>query len=87
MGHKSKYVHIGDQQETESALLNHRALEGGSPRPQLTPHLHRAGHRAESEHGRTVFDRRLAIKGTLGIHQQHSHLGMDQIQTNKLQSW
>lgn len=38
------------------------------------PHLHRAGHGAEGKHSGTVLDGGLTVEGSLGVHQEHSHL-------------
>lgn len=42
---------------------------------QRYPHLDRARHGAQGKNRCTVFDSGLAIKGTLGIHEQYSNLG------------
>lgn len=36
--------------------------------------LNRAGHSAEGEEGGTVFDGGLAVEGSLGVYEKHSHL-------------
>ena len=36
--------------------------------------LHRADHRAESEHRGALLDRGLAVEGTLGVHQEDADL-------------